>query len=250
MPITNYDKSISAPYPEIADIETASDDYAARFSGTVGDYFLRLQAKITLDLIKDLPRVSVLDIGGGHAQLAVPLAQNGYKVTVTGSNDICKKRLDNLLKDGSLSYKTCDSLHLPYENGQFDIVMAFRLLPHTRQWQKLIGEMCRVANKAVVLDYPDKRSTNVFYNVLFNLKKKAEGNTRTYFMFSRQMLSDEFAQNNFQRPSFHPEFFLPMVIHRKLKQPSFSQFFEAMFKIFFLTRTFGSPIILRSNKNK
>ena len=51
---------------EKADIETSSEDYAKRFSGEVGKYFLDVQAKITLDLLKDLPNSSVLDVGGGH----------------------------------------------------------------------------------------------------------------------------------------------------------------------------------------
>ncbi len=83
-----------SPFSETADIETASDDYAARFSGAVGSYFLQVQSRLTLDLLEDLPRASVLDVGGGHAQLTRPLIDNGYTVTVTGSADICRTRLD------------------------------------------------------------------------------------------------------------------------------------------------------------
>lgn len=229
---------------ETADIETASDDYATRFSGDIGDYFLAVQTEITLRLLKSFPMASVLDIGGGHAQLAVPLVRNGYDVTVTGSDNICRKRLDMLLPKGSFSYQTCDCLQLPYKNGQFDVVIAFRLLPHARQWKKLIREMCRVAKKAVILDYPDKRSANIFYNFFFDLKRRAEGNTRTYYMFSRRLLNNEFEKNNFDRTSFNPEFFFPMVIHRKLKRPKLSKRIELYSRAIGLTKLLGSPIIL------
>ncbi len=237
----------SPPFSETADIETASDDYAARFSGVVGNYFLEVQTQITLDLLKDLPHASVLDVGGGHAQLTMPLANNGHEVTVTGSADICRARLDRSCVQGSFQYITCDSLNLPFQDKQFDVVMAFRLLPHAKQWKRLIQEMCRVARKAIILDYPDKRSANILYDLLFDLKKNMEGNTRTYTLFSRQELRDELKKNHFTPPLLRPEFFVPMVIHRKLKNQALSRTLEAISRVSGLTSLFGSPIILRSD---
>lgn len=234
-------------FSETADIETASDDYATRFSGTIGNYFLEVQAQITLDLLSDLPRASILDVGGGHAQLTMPLVNNGHEVTVTGSADICRARLDRSCAQGSFQYITCDSLNLPFEDKQFDVVMAFRLLTHTKQWQRLIQEMCRVARKAIILDYPDKRSANILYDLLFNLKRNVEGNTRTYTLFSRKELRDELKKNHFDTPVFRPEFFVPMVVHRKLKNPVISKILESISQYSGLTKTFGSPIILRSD---
>ena len=71
---------------------------------------------------------SILDVGGGHAQLAEPLVQAGYQVTVTGSDDCCRKRLDQQLRPGSFKYLTCDSLALPFENQSFDVVLAFSVI--------------------------------------------------------------------------------------------------------------------------
>lgn len=234
-------------FTETADIETASDDYASRFGGPVGQYFLDVQAQLTLELLRDMPGATVLDVGGGHAQLTMPLVTSGYDVTVTGSDDICRARLDKYCEKGSFQYLTCDSLNLPFEDGEFDVVMAFRLLPHANQWQRLIEEMCRVAGKAVVFDYPDRRSANILYDLLFNLKKNMEGNTRTYTLFSRKEISSELAANNFDIPVLRPEFFVPMVIHRKLQNPKISRALEAVSRCTGLTKLFGSPIIIRSN---
>ena len=74
-------------YLETADIETASEGYASRFRGAAGEYFLARQADITLEFLRDLPGAKVLEVGGGHAQLAEPLVKNGYRVTITGSDD-------------------------------------------------------------------------------------------------------------------------------------------------------------------
>lgn len=231
-----------------ADIETASDDYASRFSGAAGRYFLDVQEEIVLRWMRDFPRASVLDVGGGHAQLAVPLVRRGFDVTVTGSDDVCRQRLDRFLPAARFVYRTCDHLRMPFADKQFDVVMAFRLLPHVQQWRQLLAEMCRVARRAVVFDYPDRRSANLFYDALFAVKQKMEGNTRTFLLFSRSEIARELKRNDFEDLRYEPEFFFPMVLHRKLKRPRLSKGLEALSTAFGLRQTFGSPIVVRSSR--
>ena len=69
----------SADVPERADVETSSEGYARRFAGPVGRYFLKVQEEITLRLLAPWPRARVLDVGGGHAQLAPPLVAQGHQ---------------------------------------------------------------------------------------------------------------------------------------------------------------------------
>jgi len=93
-------------FPETADIETATADYASRFKGVAGEFFLDRQFEITLNLLEDFPKARILDVGGGHAQLAEPLVQKGFDVTVTGSADSCRTRLDQRLAPDSFDYLT------------------------------------------------------------------------------------------------------------------------------------------------
>jgi ubiquinone/menaquinone biosynthesis C-methylase UbiE len=232
-------------YSQKADIETSSEDYARRFSGEVGEYFLSVQEEITLGLLKPWPKAKILDVGGGHAQLAVPLIKNGFNVTVAGSDESCRMRLDKSLLPGSFEYFVCNLLNLPFDDNSFDIAISFRLLTHEENWQLQISELCRVAKYAVIVDYPDIKSFNIFYDILFNLKKKFEGNTRTYRNFSRKEIVKEFKKNNFINPKIKPEFFLPMVIHRAIKNVKLLMNIENIFSIFGLTKLFGSPVILR-----
>lgn len=250
MIVTDHTPVAPPAFTETADIETASDDYASRFAGPAGEYFLATQTRLTLDLLKDLPGASVLEVGGGHGQLTRPLIDHGHAVTVTGSADICRARLDRSCAPGSFRYLTCDSLNLPFADREFDVVMAFRLLPHTTRWQRLVEEMCRVAGRAVILDYPDKRSANILYDLLFDIKKRMEGNTRVYTLFTRKQLRGQLQANGFEAPWFRPEFFMPMVIHRKLNNPLLSRTVEAVCRAAGLTRMFGSPIILRSDRRR
>jgi SAM-dependent methyltransferase len=231
--------------PPFADIDTASEDYARRFRGQVGEFFLEVQTKILLELIAPWPRATVLDVGGGHGQIAVPLVQNGYKVTVAGSGPLGPMRLASLLQPNAFTFETCHLLHLPFENRSFDIVASFRLLPHMEEWPELVAEMCRVADKAVIVDYPDSRSFNYFSESLFKAKKAVEGNTRPFRCFTRSELLGHFTKNQFGDPLFQPEFFIPMAIHRGLKSRGFSRAVESFGRAIGLTRLWGSPIILR-----
>ncbi len=230
---------------ETADIETASADYATRFSGAVGEYFLDLQLKIVLQFLEQYPgpSLSLLDVGGGHAQLAVPLVEKGYKVTVTGSDESCRQRLDARLPEASFEYKTCDMLELPYADNSFDVVLAFRLIPHVERWPELIGELCRVARQGVIVDYPDIRSFNMLNSLLFSLKKNLEGNTRPFTLFTRKEILAEFSRNGMGDAALQPEFFFPMVLHRKVGSAPFSAILEKIASLLGLTHFFGSPIV-------
>lgn len=240
--LTNEELEIQS---QKADIETSSEDYAKRFSGKVGEYFLEIQSKITLGLLKEWPGARILDVGGGHAQLAVPLVKNGFDVTVTGSDESCKKQLDKFLLQTEFQYYNSNLLKLPFDNKSFDVVTCFRLLTHEDNWKLQISELCRVAKYAVIIDYPDIRSFNIFYNLLFKMKRRFEGNTRTYRNFSRKEIIREFRRNDFVGALVKPEFFLPMVIHRTVKNVSILKIVEKLFSVIGLKKLFGSPVILR-----
>lgn len=233
---------------ETADIETASDDYATRFSGPAGEFFLNRQTRLTLDILKNQPKARVLDIGGGHAQLAKPLVDNGYDVTVTGSDNKCEARLKKSIPSGKYKYITTNSLHLPFEDRSFDVVLSFRLLPHITEWQQLISEMCRISKQCVVFDYPDKRSSNIMYRHLFPMKSRMEKNTRPFTLFSRSEVATELTKHNFSWPEFKPEFFLPMVLHRKLQNKKISSAIETFFSATAMTKVLGSPVIVHGTR--
>ncbi|OVE73832.1 hypothetical protein BVX94_02635 [bacterium B17] len=226
-------------YPETADIETSSEDYAGRFSSAAGKWMLRLQEKVVLGWIKHENKYSVLDVGGGHGQLAGPILSQGIDVTVLGSSDECAARLDS----EKIKFVKGNIIEIPFGDKSFDTTVSIRLLPHCGEWQKLISELCRVAGKTVIVDYPTGQSVNCLSSMMFGMKKKVEGNTRQYRLFKRFDVRDEFKKNGFVLRSRKPEFFLPMVMHRMINCPYISSFLEFPFRILGLTGLFGSPIL-------
>lgn len=232
-------------FPETADIETSSDDYATRFSGDVGAWFLKLQEQATLKLLKPYPGATILDVGGGHGQTTEALVNAGYRVTVLGSDESCMNRIRSFVDSGQVAFKVGNVIDLPYEARSFDVVLSYRLVPHVERWQELLTDFARVADKAVIVDYPELRSFNMITPLLFGMKKQMEGNTREYTLFRRQQLLDVFDAHGFAYSARVPEFFLPMVLHRKLKQVGVSQALEGISRTLGLTWLFGSPVIMK-----
>jgi len=98
------------------DVATSSDDYARRFARPVGEWFLSVQEQACLDLVRPWRGGSVLDVGGGHAQVAVPLAREGYAVTVLGSTPECRERLDRAAGRAGVevAFEAGSVVELPY----------------------------------------------------------------------------------------------------------------------------------------
>jgi hypothetical protein len=95
------------------------------------------------------------------------------------------------------------------------------------------------------VDYPAVRSINYVAPILFQWKKRLEGNTRSFTCFKEFELLREFKSSEFIYAERFPEFFLPMVFHRLLKMPKLSSVMEKMVRLFGLTSAFGSPVILK-----
>jgi 2-polyprenyl-3-methyl-5-hydroxy-6-metoxy-1,4-benzoquinol methylase len=233
-----------AAYPETADIETASEGYARRFAGPVGAWMLDLQAAIVRARLGDPPGPTILDVGGGHGQLAIPLCRAGFRVTVQGSDETCRQRVAEWVERGACRFVTGNVLALPFPDRSFEVVLCFRLLPHCERWPALIAELCRVAGRAVIADYPTSQSVNCIAPALFGAKKKIERNTRTWTLFTHGQIRAEFARHGFAPVHQAPQFCLPIVLHRALKCAPLSRALEGACRGLGLTRRWGSPVIV------
>jgi SAM-dependent methyltransferase len=227
------------------DVETSSAGYARRFAGPVGEWFLDLQARTTLELLHAWPRASVLDVGGGHGQVTGPLADAGYDVTVFGSAEACRERVRGWVDAGRARFRSGDLLALPFGDATFDACLCYRLLPHLTRWPRLVAELCRVTRRVIVIDYPTRRSVNAAAGALFGLKRGVEGNTRPFLVFRDAEIEAAFAAAGYAATARRPQFFLPMALHRTLGAVSLSRGAEAGAAALGLTRAFGSPVILR-----
>lgn len=233
---------------ESADVETSSADYARRFSGPVGRWFLDVQTRLTLELLRPWPGATVVDVGGGHGQVLGPLVEAGYDVTVYGSTEVCRDRVRDWVDAGRARFLAGDLLRLPWPDASVDVAVSYRLLPHLDRWEAAVAELTRVARRAVVVDYPTTRSVNALSRPLYGLKKGVEGNTRPFRVFREADIRAAFAGRGFEVTARRPEFFFPMALHRALRLAPVSRVLEGVTAGVGLTRALGSPVILRAER--
>ncbi len=229
---------VSANQP---DIESASEQYARRFSGTVGKYLLERQEQLVMSSIEG-KGLKILEVGGGHAQLTPAIIENGHTLTVLASHECCANRLKPY--QDSLEFQVGKLTQIPYEDESFDYVIGMRLMAHLEDGDALIRECCRVASRGVILDYSDKRSLNCLSNLLFTFKKGFEKDTRKFHLQNRKFFRQAFTQNGYADVGFKTQFFLPLVLHRALKCVPVSRVMESICAILGMRYLFGSPVIV------
>ena len=239
---------MSAPL-EDADLETASADYAKRFDSPVGAWMLATQAGITLDLLGDLPSASVLDVGGGHGQMAAVLSERGHAVSVLGSaQSAIAATLRPMIDAGRVRFLIGDLRNPPVDPKSFDVVVSYRLLAHAHDLAGLVAGLTRSARKAVIVDYATTRSFNAAADLLFAAKKQVERNTRPFLVQRDADIEILFRENGFARRARRPQFFWPMALHRGLKSPALSRALEGVASILGLRTLLGSPVIARFDR--
>ena len=234
---------------EDADVETASSDYAKRFDSPVGAWMLGLQRDITLDLLKDLASARILDVGGGHGQVAEALADQGFRVSVLASSEAAvATTLRPALKADRVQLLTGDLRNPPVEPRSVAAVVSYHLLAHARDLPGLIAGLCRAADRAVIVDYATTRSFNAVAEPLFAAKKQVERNTRPFLVMKDAEVAGLFRQNGFHLGERRPQFFWPMALHRAFKSPRLSRALETAAQLLGLRSLFGSPVIARFDR--
>ncbi|AIT80929.1 class I SAM-dependent methyltransferase [Novosphingobium pentaromativorans] len=239
---------MSGGITDAPDIETSSDNYASRFCGEVGQYLLGVQERGLFALMGQPSGSSVIDVGGGHAQLAPPMARAGYVVTVAGSDASCGLRLAQEQTDAPIDFVACDLKAMPFADGQFNVVTSVRLMAHIDDWQLLVSELCRVAGEAVIIDFPIYFSLNALSLLAFPLKKHIEKNTRTYRTFFGREVRKAFAEHGFRQTRSWRQFVLPMALHRAGRGSTLLQRVEELMRKAGLTRIFGNPVLVRFDR--
>lgn len=232
------------------DVHSASAEYAKRFSGAVGEWMLEVQTQHLFRHLGNRTQCSVLDVGGGHGQVAEPLAKNGYQVTVVGSEEKAFAQLDHRPLLQNLQRVIAPLETLPFPDRSFDIVTSFRIVSHYEDWKRLLRELCRVSRDLVVIDYPTYQSVNVIAEALFSLKKGVEKNTRRYTTFWDREIENECRESGFTRALRTGQFVFPMALHRGLKTVGLSKALEKGMAAMKADRLCGSPVILSMRKQE
>lgn len=238
------DATDAAPAPDIA---SSTDAYALRFSGPAGTWLLERQTAAISELMAPWPKATVLDVGGGHAQVTPPLTEAGHEVTTLVS---CSEAAERLMRVTACTAQIVigDLCGAPLPEASVDVVVSVRMMAHVENWQLFLAGLCRVAREAVIIDFPIPSGANGLAPLLFGAKKKIEKDTRHFRNIPREEVTRVLAENGFRTDAHVGQFVLPMALHRALKRPGLSRRLEALLAP--LAPRFGNPVILRARREK
>ena len=227
------------------DLHSSTKEYANRFSGETGKWILQRQTESILKLIAPLEPKSILDVGGGHGQVICPLLRNGYHCKLYASSSNAMQMVRDLIDEMKLQCTFGSFERFAINDRSADVVVSLRIVSHMLDWRLFVSELCRVADKAVVIDFPTFRSLNILGAVMFPLKKLIEGNTRRYTTFWDSEIEQEFIKHGFQMTGEVRQFFWPLGVHRALKRANVSSILELIADLLGIRKIFGTPVVVR-----
>jgi len=102
----------------------------------------------------DFRKKFILEIGSGsECHFIKELLKKTTNIMAT---DISEKKLQELEKKLKVQTKACSAETLPFYDRSFDIVFSRWVVQHTDE-QKAVNEMCRVADKFVLMVLPNEQ---------------------------------------------------------------------------------------------
>lgn len=237
-------------YTLYADPEMASRFDAARFGGPIGELLARTQADTLLRFAAVAPGETVLDVGTGTGRAALVLASAGAAVTGADASEqmlqVARERAAARSLD--VTFVPGDVHDLPFEDGAFDVVVCLRVLMHTPDWRRAIGELCRVARRAVILDYPARTSAACLESVARRVVAHFGARVEAYRVFSDRAVGRELANHGFAVRRTHRQFVLPIAVHKRVGSPAFTRSVERGLASVGLLRLLGSPVTLLAER--
>jgi ubiquinone/menaquinone biosynthesis C-methylase UbiE len=233
-------------YSAYADPAMARNFDRRRFSGPIGEYIAKSQARVLANMVGRIKDRQMLDVGTGTGRAALILAAGGAKVTAVDASEemlaIGRQRAAEQLL--TIKFQQGDAHALDFADRSFDAVVSFRMLMHTPQWRRCVAELCRVAERLVIVDYPSATSVALLESLTRRVMHSAGMKTEPYRVFTHREITEAFDRNGFRIRSVHRQFVLPIALHKAIGSRRLTLWSEKVLDRAGLLKPFGSPVTL------
>jgi SAM-dependent methyltransferase len=245
-------------YAVYADPATAERFDAARFGGPIGTLIAETQERTLTRFLAPRPGVEILDVGTGTGRAAILLARRGARVTgIDASAEMLTVAARRAQAEPRLplSFARGDAHTLAFPDRSFDATVCLRVVMHTPDWRRVIGELCRVARRRVVLDYPALASAAALQAAgrkglaVFSGRRRAglSGPPRRlepYRVLSHRAVRDALSSRGFRITGVERQFVLPIALHKAIGSRAFTTRVEGVLAAIGLLRLVGSPVTI------
>jgi ubiquinone/menaquinone biosynthesis C-methylase UbiE len=233
-------------YSVYADPATARTFDDRRFGGPIGALIASEQARVLSNFVGRIDGRCILDVGTGTGRVALLFARGGARVTAIDASEamlaFARRRAAGEGTDIRFLVGDAQSLDLP--DRSFDVVVSLRLVMHAPRWHACIAELCRVADRLVILDYPSRRSVALFQSMARGILHALGVRTEAYRVFSHKEIVEALGRSGFRVRSEHRQFVLPIALHKLIGSRRLTAAIEGFLDRAGLLKIFGSPVTL------
>lgn len=233
-------------YSVYADPQTARTFDDRRFGGPIGDLIASEQARVLANFVGRIDGRTILDVGTGTGRAAFLFARGGARVTgVDASEEMLRVARQRAASESAqIRFLTGDAHRLDFASRAFDVVVCLRVVMHSPNWEAVVAELCRTADRLVILDYPSKRSVARVQSLIRRALHTLGMRTEPYRVFSDKEIESALAQAGFRVRSIHRQFVLPIALHKLFGSRRLTVAVEGALDRLGLLRLFGSPVTL------
>ena len=150
---------------------------------------------------------SFLDAPCGVGRATMLLEKQGYKTTGVdlgdGAVEVARKEIARLGLHSKVEKANLEGL--PFQDSSFDAVFCFRFfhhLPTPEIRARIVAELCRVADKYVLISYFSPFSIT---SIKRSIRKKSGGKSSSQFATPMDEVKRYFAQNGFELLKNYPQ---------------------------------------------
>lgn len=235
-------------YEAYADPAMAESFDRRRFGGPIGALVHEREELTLVGLLGEVRGRRVLDVGTGTGRAALALARRGAQVTgIDASPQMLARARERAAGETlDVDFQTGDAHALAFADRAFEIAVCLRVIMHTPDWRRSVGELCRVSGDLVVFDYPALASAAVVQAAARRLRQAVAPGARVeaYRVFSDRAIRAEIERNGFRLVDRRRQFVLPLAAHRAIGSRALTERVEAALAGLGLRSWIGSPVMV------
>ena len=233
-------------YRHYADPTTAQTFDDRRFGGQIGSLIASEQSRVIANFIGRIKDRDIIDVGTGTGRAALMLARGGARVTAVDASEamleVARRRAGE--EGVAVKFFHGDAHALDFADRSFDIAMSLRMLMHTPKWRRCVGELCRVSQRLVIVDYPAAMSFALLESLGRRVVHGVGLSREPYQVFADSAINAAFDRCGFRVISRHRQFVLPIAFHKALRSRRLTLKIERLLDRLGLLKLMGSPVTI------